>query len=73
VKNQDKKSSKKDKKSAPAPSSKKGERKRCKTPRGLVAEKIKRSLLDEVTKAHKRHRNDYNHRLAAAAKLARML
>jgi hypothetical protein len=60
-------------KATPTPKKPKIERKRCKSPRGVKLAKVKDRLLDVVDAPHKRHRNDYNHRMAQVAKLARML
>lgn len=64
----------KTKEKKPAPQrTKKGERKRCKTPRGVKLAKVVNKLLDEVSDGCKRHRNDYNHHMARVKKLAKLL
>jgi hypothetical protein len=65
----------KGKEKQPVPASKKPKlvRKKCKSPRGLKLEKVKQQLITVVDKPHRRHRNDYNHRIAQVKKLARML
>lgn len=52
---------------------KKGERKRCKTPRGVKMAKVVNQLISEVDLPHQRHRNAYNERMAKVAKLAKLL
>jgi hypothetical protein len=69
----DEKAKKSKDKPVPAPRSKGPERKKCKTPRGVKVEKYKNRLLDIVESPHPRKRNNFNHRMAAVAKLARML
>jgi hypothetical protein len=64
----------KQKKEAPTPKpTKKGERKRCKSPRGAKLEKAVGQLLNEMDAGFKRHRNDYNHHMARVKKLAKLL
>lgn len=64
----------KQKKEAPKPTrSKKGERKRCKSPRGKKMERTKDMLLGEIDESFRRHRNDYNHHMARVKKLAKLL
>lgn len=64
---------KKDKKEAPKPKFKKGERKRCKSPRGVKLEKTVNRMIGEVDLPTRRHRNDYNARTAKVRKLASLL
>ncbi len=52
---------------------KKGERKKCKSPRGVKMTKVVNRLIDDVGRPHPRHRNNYNARMAKVAKLAKLL
>lgn len=66
-------SKQKDKAPAPKPRTKKGERKRCRTPRGQKLAKVRNQLLDQIDDSFKRHRNDYNQHMARVKKLAKLL
>jgi hypothetical protein len=63
----------KEAKQAPKVHTKKGERKKCKSPRGVKTAKVVDTLLIAVDLPHKRHRNDYNARMAKVSRLAKLL